>query len=803
MVLAVMLLTYGFLAFLLPLPEYFTQTIAAETTKIYDRNGVLLYEVIQPDSGKKSVMPLEKIPEHLQQATLAAEDIGFYRHRGIDVFAVMRAVYLNLKEGRIVSGASTIPQQLVRTLRAPYKENPRRGWSDKLIEMAYAVRVSHYYSKDEVLELYLNRVYYGNMAYGVETAALDFFGKHVYDLDLAESALLAGLPQSPSSYNPFLNLEQARKRQGYVLDQMVKYGFVDVEEAEAAKEQKLVFRRNQFEIKAPHFVHYVINELEKTYGEAEVYYGGLKVRTTLDYSQQLLAERAIDHHLKRLVDKDVGNGALLAIDATSGEVTSWVGSADYFGEEIDGAVNMITSFRQPGSAIKPFTYLAAFEKGWTPATTIADIPTQFESAAGPYTPKNYDLEFHGLVRARTALASSYNIPAVKALDFVGVAALMDFLEKMGIDALTQSTEHYGLSLTLGGAEVRPLAMGKAYLALANLGKKKEVKTLLKVENNEGKVLFETASPNARNVLGPRGEQHAYQIIDILSDRWARLPGFGEGNVLELSRPAAVKTGTTRNFRDNWTIGFTPQLLTVVWVGNADGKPMKNVSGVDGAAPIWHDFMEDALAAKPKLEFKEPEGLHEIEICRLSGLLPTEECQERIFELFVRGEEPREDDNIFQRMKIDPIRNILISAQCLERDPSIQYEEKVFTVFPPELEKWALQNDIDQPPRERCEPLYGLVPAGDEGLLNLKVTHPLDNDAFLREPTIPMENQKIPFQVLVSGEVQRVEWWLDDQLIETVEEFPFSMMWKMEEGEHEVFAKDDLGNQSEVARFLVK
>jgi len=820
-VLIFLLFFYLFLAFLLPLPDLFISPKQTATTKIFDRKGKLLYEILDPSEGKKTLVSLDQIPEYIKQATLAAEDISFYSHSGVDFSAVIRAAYQNIKHQRIVSGASTITQQLVRNILnrqslANGGKGLSRGIVDKLEVMAFAVRLSHFYSKDEVLELYLNKIYYGNLSYGIESAALDYFGKHVGDLDLAESAMLAGLPQSPSNYNPFNNLESAKKRQSYVLDQMAKYRFISEDEANAAKRENLKFRPNRFEIKAPHFVQQVVSELEKKYGKEAVHYGGLNVVTTLDLDMQMLAEEIVDFQLSKLKSKNVSNAALIAVDVKTGHVLTWIGSADYFDESIDGAVDLLTALRQPGSSIKPFTYLAAFEKGWTPATTIADIPTQFTTAAGPYTPKNYDLDFHGLVRARTALASSYNVPAVKTLEYVGVPAFIGFLEKFGIDTLKKNPEFYGLALTLGGGEVRPIDMAAGYLTIANLGGKKPLTRILKVTNAKGELLEEWENKPANNILGPKGKEHIYQLISILSDNNARKPGFGENSVLELNRPAAVKTGTTRNFRDNWTIGFTPQLLTAVWVGNADGSPMTAISGVAGAGPIWSNFMTRALEKAPRLDFKKPNNLREIEICSLSGLLPTKYCKERTYEWFVKGTEPKRKDNIYQNIKIDPIKKQRLTEDCIKRNPSIKVEEHVYEIYPPELKKWALQKGIEQAPRLTCTS-GGLEQVGSAAkkneLLRQKliaddltvpeIVHPQDEDSFLYDNSIPLENQKIPFHVLVNDDVNEVSWFLNGEKISKRTDFPFSFMWPLKSGNYELVAEDELGRRSDTVKFDVR
>ncbi len=776
---------YIYIAWLLPLPDLFSENINAPTSKIYDRNGILLYEILQPESGKKTLVPLEKIPRHFIEATLAAEDINFYSHPGVDPGAIARALFFNIKEQRVVSGGSTITQQLVRNILGA---GPNRDLSSKLMEAIYAVRLNNLYSKDQILELYLNKIYYGNMAYGAQSAALDFFGKNIYDLDPAQSSFLAGLPQSPSQYNPYVHFDLAKKRQKYVLDQMVKNNFISQQEADADVNEPLILRANKFKMKAPHFVNYVINQIEQQYGEDLLIKGGLQIKTTLDYNLQLKAEEVIRQQVDKLNRNNVTSGALVSMDVKTGQVLAWVGSADYFDEGIDGSVDIVTSLRQPGSSIKPLTYLLAFEKGYTPATVILDIPTQFNTETGPYQPKNYDLAYHGPVRARTALASSFNIPAVKTLDFVGVENFIAFLNMLGISTLDKPAGFYGLALTLGGGEVRLIDMANAFNVIANFGVKKPDSTILEISDGKGSVLYKWDQPAGEYVLGPEGKQHAYQIIDILKDPLARMPGFGEGSVLELSRPAAVKTGTTRNFRDNWTIGFTPDLLTAVWVGNADATPMENVSGVDGAAPIWADFMEAALQNVPKTEFEKPPGLQEVEICSISGKLPTDLCPERTYELFTGATVPSEKDDYYKQFNINTADGRIVPDKCLNDYPASSIKQKVLIDYPLELQKWAVQNSLALPAFEPCAGFNdypGAYPSGyssSETAL-ISIDNPQNNDEYMIDGTIPLEDQKIPLKVTAPSTALHVDFYIDGNRVAGISKIPFTYLWPPAAGEH--------------------
>jgi len=849
---------YLYIAYFLPLPNGLANRSNIPATKIYDRHGTLLYEVLRPQTGKVTLIPLRDMPEKFIQATLAAEDVNFYSHPGVDFLAIIRAILLNISEGRIVSGGSTITQQLIRNMlgtesvgsgddkiaanpaddqnnsssealatfeaKTPSKQ---RGLVEKIMEAFYAIRLSHIYSKDRILELYLNTIYYGNMSYGAQSAALDYFGRNLSDLDLAQIALLAGLPQSPSTYNPYLNFKKTKLRQKYVLDQMVKNNFITRGEAEAAYAEPITLRGNKFQMKAPHFVHQVMNEIEAKYGEKALYYGGLSIITTLDYDMQKKAEQLVKKQVEKLSRNNVTNGALVALDPKTGQVLAWVGSADYFNDEIAGSVDIVTSLRQPGSSIKPLTYLLAFEKGWTPATVIFDIPTQFQTESGPYSPKNYDLKFHGPVRARIALASSFNIPAVKTLEYVGVDNFIMFLKQLGIGTLDKPAGFYGLALTLGGGEVRLIDMADAYAVIANYGVRKAHSLILQVKQGE-KQLYDWTPPLEEYVLGPNGKQHAYEIIDILKDPNARIPGFGEGSVLELTRPAAVKTGTTRNFRDNWTIGFTPELLTAVWVGNADASPMQNVSGVDGAAPIWAGFMESALTGKPKTDFAVPSGMKEVEICSLSGKLATPICPERAYEIFAEGEEPTQPDDYYKIFNLDIKTGRAIHDECLS-DYGANIKPKTMVDYPPELQKWAQGEGLALPQFEPCSRSQtgtGAYPQGyphaypDDKSDTISIDSPAKNDEYLLDRSIPLKYQKIPFRVTVPNQTVSVSYYLDNPEIISgsprnfsarspayvVEKAPFTYLWVPIKGQHTLTAIAKLENGktiSDSVNFTIK
>lgn len=622
----------------LPSPDRLAARHQFQTARIVDRNGELLYEVNHPQKGRRTVVPLERIPEHLRLAVLAAEDARFYDNPGVDLRAILRALWRNWRAGRVVEGGSTITQQLVKNSLLSNERSLER----KVREAVLALEIERRYTKDQILEMYLNNVYFGQQAYGVAAAAQVYFGKPVEQLTLGESALLAGLIRAPSTANPFEKMPAARVEQARVLEAMVRSRFISPAQAQEARQEELVLLPPREDLrKAPHFSLWVrdLIRADPRLGEAALYERGLRITTTLDLRMQEMAEFIVRSHLQRLEQVNARNAALVAINPATGEVLALVGSADFQNKDIQGELNMALAPRQPGSAIKPLTYLAAFLKGWTAATILEDEPAEFTvPGQPPYRPRNFDGRFHGPVSIRMALANSYNIPAVKTLQFVGVPELIRLAKRLGITTLGDPAR-YGPSLTLGGGEVTLLELTSTYSVLANGGKRVEPFAISKIEDAQGRVLFEARPPEARQVVPPG---YAYLITSILADNDARTPAFGPRSPLLLSRPAAVKTGTTDDFKDNWTVGYTSQLVAGVWVGNADNTPMRGATGVTGAAPIWHDFMEFALAPLPVDELQPPPDVERVPVAWPSGRRWHKGCPEgRFEEWFVRGTAPKE------------------------------------------------------------------------------------------------------------------------------------------------------------------
>lgn len=630
------------------------------STKIYDRNNTLLVELTDPTNptaGRRTFVQLDQISPWLIQATLATEDPNFYRYSvGFDPIAIVRAVYYALTEREFVSGGSTITQQVARNLLLSPEERNARTVERKLREIVLANELARRYTRDTILEIYLNEIYYGNQAYGIEAASQTYFGKPAAQLDLAEASFLAGIPQSPVLWDPVANKENALRRQRVVLGLMVNAGYITQREVAPAIDamRALTFSAPLPNVSgvAPHFMVYARQLLNAEYGADGLYRTGLRVYTTLDPRIQKIAEDAVRNHLSTLAGQNVTNGAVVVLDPRTGAILAMVGSADFYNEAIDGQVNVALALRQPGSSIKPFTYLAAFEKGYTPATLFWDVETTFVDQYGQtYTPKNYDNKFHGPMLLREALACSMNVPAVKAMEFVGVPAFLELTARLGIQF--PPSDMYGLALTLGGAETRLLDLSAGYAALANGGWKVAPTPFLRVELADGRLIkdYVQAAAADRQTRPPDvSPEHAYLITHILSDNEARAPSFGRNSVLRLSRPAAVKTGTTNDFRDNLTVGYTPDLVVGVWVGNSDNSPMKGVSGISGAAPIWRDVMEGALEGQPPTEFSRPPGLIEAEICLDGGHQPSPNCppNRRRMEVFKADQGPLPPDELVER-----------------------------------------------------------------------------------------------------------------------------------------------------------
>ncbi|OGY16311.1 MAG: hypothetical protein A3H88_02740 [Candidatus Blackburnbacteria bacterium RIFCSPLOWO2_02_FULL_44_9] len=619
--------------FTLPQPGHLTDRNPALTTKIYDRNGQLLYKIYR--NQNRTWLPLDQIPNTVVQATIAIEDAEFYTHHGFSTRGIIRSIRRNITRGE-KAGGSTITQQLVKNTLL----SPEKTFSRKLKEIILAIIVETKLSKDQILEMYLNEVSYGGSAYGIEEASQLYFKKHAQDLNLAESTLLAGLPKAPTTYSPFgATPELTRSRQLEVLSRMTQEHFISSQEAEEAAQVDLEFAVQLTDIKAPHFVMYIKQILAERFGEQMLEEGGLSIYTSLDLATQEMAQKVTHDEVEKIRNLNISNGATLITNPQTGEILAMVGSKDYFDLNIDGNFNVTTALRQPGSAIKPINYSYALEtKKYTSASTISDTPVTYTGTSAPYSPRNYDNKYHGNVTLRTALGSSLNIPAVKVLASYGVDKMIQQAQKLGITTWTDP-KRYGLSLTLGGGEVRMIDMAVAYGTFANSGQKTELNPILQILDSKGKTiggnpcseeLIKTSSTSlwpvvyAEQVTPPKNCSQqvlnpgvVFLLTDILRDNVARTPAFGPNSLLVIPNhpEVAVKTGTTQNLRDNWAIGYTEDYVVLAWVGNNDGSSMAYVaSGVTGATPIWHNTFQNLLKDKASKDWEKPQGVVKTTIC---------------------------------------------------------------------------------------------------------------------------------------------------------------------------------------------
>jgi len=651
---------YFFIFYKLPSPQSLKDYKAIPlSTHILDRNGKLLYQLYQ--NQKRSPVKINDLPKYVAQASISIEDKSFYQHNGISIFGGMFRAIKDTLFRQQLQGGSTITQQLVKSALL----TPERTIRRKIREIVLALWTEKIFSKNEILELYLNQIPYGGAVYGVEEASQRYFGKPAKKLILPEAAFLAGLPQAPSQYSPYNDPDLAVKRRNEVLKAMFEQKYIDKNTYEKTIKTKLIVKPFEEKIKAPHFVFYIKNLLEQKYTTKEIEEGGLKITTTLDLDIQEEAEKILKEELEEVKDLDVSNGAVLVTRPPTGEILAMVGSVDYFASP-SGTFNVTIAERQPGSSIKPLNYAVGIERKLVTAATIfIDSPVCFVGGGQPkgYCPVNYDGKFHGPQALRFSLGSSYNIPAVKMLAINGVKDFVASASAFGITTFKDS-KNYGLSLTLGGGEVKMTEMATAFSSFANRGVVKDLNPILKIEDKFNKTLYKFESPNFvadikkslnnpsfLSISGkkPISEETAFIISHILLDDVARSAAFGAGSLLVVPGHAvSVKTGTTDDKRDNWTIGYTPNFMTTVWVGNNDNTPMNPylASGITGAAPIWNRVMRSLLKNQPDLWPIKPDTVVGRQVCWDSGNLMekkedgTDNCSPR-FEYFIKGTEPNE------------------------------------------------------------------------------------------------------------------------------------------------------------------
>ena len=746
---------------ILPLPHALV-TPAVSSLRILDRNGVVLYD--RRSGGLQRDVSLDAVPADITNALIATEDRSFWTNPGLSLRGIARAAMHDLNAGSIIEGGSTVTQQYVRTMLRPAS----RGLIYKTREAWFALKLTSRLRKKDILANFLNNAYFGQQSYGIAAAARTYFDKDLSALSLAESALLIGLLNAPTSLNPYTDPAAAKLRRDLVLQSMLAVGFITQEGLQEARSEPIRLTANRVPIVAPHFVMWQLQQHESEWTNLP------EIRTTLDSSLQAEVQDIIDHQLDKLADKNVTSAAVVVLDAKNGDVLSMVGSRDYFDVPHDGAVNVATSPRQPGSAIKPFTYALALAKDMTAASTVADVETQYLTQTGtPYTPRNYDYGYHGLVRLREALANSYNIAAIKVLENVGVGDLVSFLRKLKFSTITDSPEHYGLALTLGDSEVPLLELARAYAIFPRGGKTLELRTTLQDTVRSGEQILPTDA--------------AWLVADILSDNDARTAEFGRSSPLAFGFPVGAKTGTTRNSRDNWTIGFTPNRIVGVWVGNADNSPMRGTSGITGAGPIFHDVMIAAMRGIPEETFVRPPDIIDVGICRLSGMLITPLCPATAVEHFMKGTEPTVPDTVFRSVAVDTRNGLKAAPSC---DAKFVRSD-VFAFFPPEVQGWARDNGWKQPPVS-YSPLCGRL--AQSGALTssfgatLHITSPGEGGDFQLDPLIPDGSEHITFEASADQSIQSVDWVVDGRVIGKANAPNFHFLWSPAVGTHHIEVK---------------
>lgn len=807
----------------LPFPREKLQPAPVISLRLTDRHGLLLREVLSDEEGRCRWINLRQVSPAVIKATLAAEDKNFFFHGGIDPLALLRAGYQNLKSGQIISGGSTITQQVVRNI---YHFPRNLFW--KGVEMWLALRLEHSLSKEEILTQYLNRIFYGHLAYGIEAAARLYFDKPAAHLSLAEAAFLAALPRSPVLLNPYQNFHQVKKQQLVILRRLLRSKMITPEEYQQARQQPLNLVPEKYHFRAPHFTRRLLALIP-----AEKKRNISLIQTTLDYFLQQKIELLLQNHLKTIEKHRVTNGAVIVLNNQTGEVLAYVGSADFFDSHHSGQIDGVLALRQPGSTLKPFTYALALEQGLTAADLIPDIETHLSTAGGDYSPRNYDGQFHGPVRLRTALACSYNVPAVRLVAQFGAELLLDRLHRLGFQSLREKPSYYGVGLTLGNGEVTLLELTRAYAALARGGLTLREKLSQRVLDNTGReITIQKFSP-PRRVFSP---QISYIVTHILSDNTARAPAFGYGSPLHLPFPCAAKTGTSKDFRDNWTIGFTPEYTVGVWVGNFDGRPMNNVSGITGCGPLFRDIMLLLEERGSGGDFNEPPGLVKVSICPLSGRRPNPSCPGKIEEIFLQGTEPPPEKtcDFHQLVRVDKETGQPVD----EAWPADKVVEKIQVVYPPLYHQWAIRarkislnsfnlssvraearrlhqtTTADKPEdgslhsSNRGEnQLNDLIPASSspgeshrqylEKMVSrtqpIKIIFPDEGDIFKIDPVLRPEFQTIPLQVMVTAglKIKLLKWYVDDRPYAQIN-YPSEIRWSLKPGRHtfQVVAQTD-------------
>lgn len=732
-----------FLTLFIPFPGNKLDPAPVVSLRILDRDRLLLRELLSDEGGRCRWVGIDDVSPFLLKATIAAEDRRFFLHHGLDTFSIIRALWQNIRGGEIVSGASTITQQLVRNLYPC-----RRNLWTKAREAWLAVRLERCLSKSGILVQYINRISYGNQAYGIEAAARLYFDKPSSALSLAESAFLAAIPRAPSLLNPYRAFPVLKKKQTAILDRMARLALISEAERRRAREEELRIVPESRSFRAAHYCDFILAQIALEERRALSV-----VETSLDYKIQHKVETLLRQYLEAMNDRGITNGAVVVLDNARGEILSMVGSGDFFDSGHDGQVNGALAKRQPGSTLKPFTYALALENGWTAASLIDDSPAQFSTLAGYYIPQNYDRRFHGRISLRAALACSYNIPAVAVLQAIGPDLLHRRLQELEFASLREDPGYYGVGLTLGNGEVSLLELARAYSALARLGLHIREKSILRTVRKDTRDVRESDEASRRRVFSP---EVAYIITHILSDPDARIPSFGYHSPLAFPFPAAAKTGTSKDFRDTWTIGYTSEYTVGVWMGNFDGRPMHNVSGITGSGPLFRDILLFLHKNNPAGEFVRPDGISTALVCPLSGKIPTASCPGAVHEVFIKGTEPVE---VCSHHGLSRVLDRARGGMRPERDPAF-----------------------------------------------LEISFPRSGDVFKIDPVLRAEHQRIRLKADVSRmqDIDQVEWWINGRRVGAAAS-PFVFFWHLRPGSYTIKAvavKDGLRLESRPVKITV-
>ena len=768
----------------IPIPADRLSPLPVVSLQITDRNGITLREVLSDQEGRAYWLRWNEITPNLVTATISVEDSRFYIHPGVDPISVLRAAYQDIKSLRFVSGGSTITQQVVRNIyHIPH------SIFGKVLEAWYALRLERTLTKKEILLQYFNRVPYGNSTFGVEAASHLYFDKPAAHLSLAEAAFVAALPNSPSASNPYRSMQRALERERFILKRMYAQKIISKDKFNEAAAEPIHLVEPQLHFRAPHFTEMVLSKwITSGQSISEENRQNISViRTTLDYNVQNAVEMLLKCHVASLRRQHVTNGSVVVLDNSSGDVIALAGSVDFFDSSHDGQVNGALSLRQPGSTLKPFTYGLALESGLTASDILPDLPYSVAgedvSGAG-FSPENYDKKFHGPVRMRTALACSYNVPAIRVAERVGVDALLSRLHDAGFSSLDKPASYYGIALTLGDGEVTLLELARAYSAIARGGLFRNGRIILDTRDLSGDTNRFVIPDSERQIFSP---QVAYILTDILSDNDARIPAFGVDSPINLPFPCAAKTGTSKDYKDNWTVGFTPRWTVGVWVGNFDGKPMRKASGITGAGPLFRDIMLYLEQRGTGGDFQRPQGLVGVDVCPTSGLLPGKDCPGVMKEIFIEGTQPIDSCTVHRIYRIDTRTGALADIST----PKEFTRGKLFEVFPPIFDQWSKDEGIPKP-------ILGSIVRtaktddriDDNGIIShsfkmvdtdFSITLPEDGGIFKIDPVLRREFQTVKITFAMGESYRNVRLLMDGKVVSSAKTSSYE--WELREGDH--------------------